>query len=315
MAGMTDRTKTLNGALLTGAAFALWGVLPLYWKLLAGVPPLEILAHRIVWSLVFVAGVLTLTGGWQECRRNLSEQRRLPYFLATAVLICANWLVYIYAVNTGRILESSLGYYITPLFSVALGLIFLRERLGTAGKIALALAVAGVAMRALQLKGFPWLSLALALSFAPYGLLKKRTDLNGLVGLLVETAILAPLALAYLGRRWSLGEGAFGGSLSTTLLLAGAGAVTAIPLLLFAEGAQRVPLATVGFTQYISPTLSLFLGVLVYGEEFGLWSALSFSLIWIALGFYTFAQLKKNGLRAGAARRAKKATACPANEP
>ncbi|MGE5530060.1 MAG: EamA family transporter RarD [Patescibacteria group bacterium] len=286
------------------AAFAAWGVLPVYWKLMAGVPAAEILAHRVVWSLVFVAALLFLAAGRRaKLGAILRDGKKRLYFPATAVLIGANWFLYIHAVNSGHIVESSLGYYITPLLNVLLGLVFLRERLRPAQILALALAAAGVIIRTIQYGSVPWISLGLALTFSLYGLLKKAADLDGISGLFLETAVLAPLALGFIIFWQARGEGSFAAAgVPTSLLLAGAGVVTATPLLWFAEGARRVTLTTVGFAQYLSPTLSLALGVLLYREPFSGWHAVSFGFIWCALAVYSLSQARQFGAPARAAR-------------
>jgi len=289
------------GVLYVTAAFAVWGVLPVYWKALQSVPPLEILMHRIIWSLVFVSVLLTVAKRGKTLRENLGSARVRLFLLATSALIGINWFLYIWAVNNGHIVESSMGYFITPLLNVLLGMIFLRERLNARQTTALTLAAAGVIIRTAQYGGIPWISLGLALSFALYGLLKKLANLDSLIGLLGETAVLAPAALGYILFLQVRGTGAFAASsCAVTLMLAAAGIVTSVPLLLFAEGAKRVPLATVGFAQYISPSLSLCLGVLVYHEVFTGMHALSFSLIWCALLVYSFSRVKlgKTGIAA-----------------
>ncbi|MGE5550812.1 MAG: EamA family transporter RarD [Bacteroidota bacterium] len=290
------------GVLLVVASFALWGVLPVYWKALHQVPSAEILAHRIFWSLIFTGALLALTSRRAELARALRDGRKRLYMAAAAIMICANWWIYIVAVNTGHILESSLGYFITPLLNVLLGLLVLRERLNAAQVTALILATAGVAIRIAQYGSVPWVSLGLALTFATYGLLKKVANLDAIVGLFVETAVLAPLALGFLALRHAAGVGAFGAaSVSVTVLLAGAGIITATPLLLFAAGTRRVPLATVGFAQYVSPTLILCLGVFVYKETFTGIHALSFGLIWAALAVYSLSHVRWFAARAAKA--------------
>lgn len=278
------------------AAFAAWGVLPAYWKALKQVPATEILAHRIIWSLVFVAALLGATRRWGELKQVARDGKKRLYLLATSLLIGANWLIYIWAVNADHIVESSMGYYITPLLNVLLGLAFLRERLNGRQILVLTLAAAGVLIRTVQYGSIPWISLGLALTFSLYGLLKKIADIDGIIGLLAETAVLAPIALGYVLFRQVQGTGALGTSpIVITILLVSAGAVTSIPLLLFAEGARRVPLATIGFAQYLSPSLSLLLGVLVYREAFSGMHALSFGLIWCALTVYSLSNARRFG--------------------
>lgn len=262
-----------SGILAAFAAYGIWGIFPIYWKALSAVPPLQILGHRILWAAVF--SILLLAGrkgGLAGLRAVLADGRRLGRILVVAVLIALNWVIYIWAVNSGRIADSSLGYYINPLLSIALGAIFLGERIDRGGAWAVGVATAGVLVASLALGSVPWVSLSLAATFAAYGLIKKRAGLDPLTGLAAETLVLAPLALAWLVSEQVAGRGSFavpanGGDAFTTLLLFLAGPVTAVPLLAFAFAANRVSLQRLGFVQYLSPSLQLAIGVFLYGER------------------------------------------------
>lgn len=268
-------------------AYLLWGVLPVYWKLLQRLGALEILAHRIVWSVVFLVALVILRRDGGQLRGAFSQPRTLPLQATAALLLAVNWGAYIWGVNAGQIVETSLGYYINPLVNVVLATAFLHERLRRAQWFAVALAAGGVIHLTLYYGKVPWLALVLAVSFGCYGLAKKMTALGAVTGLALETAVLAPLALAYLGWLGARGEGALGhASPGVTSLLLGAGVVTSLPLLLFARAAQTVPLSTLGLMQYLSPSCGLLLGVLAYGEPFPRGRALGFALVWGALALY-----------------------------
>lgn len=269
-------------------AYVLWGVFPVYFKALHDVPAAEILAHRMVWSLVFVAAVLALRRRWDWLADVLARPALVGRFVATAALVTVNWGVYIWAVNAGRVVDASLGYFINPLVNVAIGAIVLHERLRPAQWIAVALAATGVAWLTWHAGTLPWIGLTLAFSFAAYGLLRKTASLGAAEGLALETALLAPLALAYLGWLGAADRSAFGdGSAATRWLLAAAGPVTALPLLAFAAGARRIPFSMLGLLQYIAPTLQLLLGVWLYREPFEPGKALGFAAIWVALAIYS----------------------------
>lgn len=269
-------------------AYVLWGVFPVYFKALHDVPAAEILAHRMVWSLVFVAAVLALRRRWDWLADVLARPALVGRFVATAALVTVNWGVYIWAVNAGRVVDASLGYFINPLVNVAIGAIVLHERLRPAQWIAVALAATGVAWLTWHAGTLPWIGLTLAFSFAAYGLLRKTASLGAAEGLALETALLAPLALAYLGWLGAADSSAFGdGSAATRWLLAAAGPVTALPLLAFAAGARRIPFSMLGLLQYIAPTLQLLLGVWLYREPFEPGKALGFAAIWVALAIYS----------------------------
>ncbi|MFZ5541232.1 MAG: EamA family transporter RarD [Pseudomonadota bacterium] len=269
-------------------AYVLWGVFPVYFKALQHVPATEILAHRMVWSLAFVAAALALRRRWHWLAEVLARPALVVRFAATAALVSVNWGVYIWAVNAGHVVDASLGYFINPLVNVAIGALVLHERLRAAQWVAVALAAAGVAWLTWHAGAAPWIGLTLAFSFAAYGLLRKTAPLGAAEGLALETALLAPLALAYLAWLGADGHSAFGdGPAATRWLLAAAGPVTALPLLAFAAGARRIQFSMLGLLQYIAPTLQLVLGVWLYREPFEPGKAAGFAAIWIALAIYS----------------------------
>jgi chloramphenicol-sensitive protein RarD len=283
-AGVSGAEHQRAGIVAAASAFSMWGLFPLYWKMLAGVPALEVVAHRTFWGLVSVAAWVTVRRGWPAARAVVRNPRALLVLAGTALLIGVNWLIFIWAVINGHVVESSLGYFINPLVNVALGVIVLRERLSRAQVVAVALAGTGVAVLTVGYGRFPWIALALAVSFALYGLARKTVAADAVTGLLVETAILAPAALALLVSLAARGGGAFvRGGVTPTVLLALGGAITALPLVLFAFGARRLPLSTVGFLQYISPTCQFLLAVFLYREPFTAAHAATFACIWAAL--------------------------------
>jgi chloramphenicol-sensitive protein RarD len=274
-------------------AYGSWGLLPVYWKQLTSVPVLEILAHRVVWSLVFTAFLLTVWSGWREVHAALSSRRNLVTLLATSLLIATNWLLFIWAVTHGEVLASSLGYFLNPLVNVVLGVLFLGERLRPLQVASIALAGIGVVPMAVSAGGLPWISLALALSFGLYGLLRKVAPMAPLVSLTIETALLSPVAVFYLAWREVRGGSAlWGGDAHTALLLFFAGIVTAVPLLWFASAAERLRLSTLGFFQYLAPSGHFLLAVLAYGEAFGLAHGVAFGCIWGALAVYSMDALR-----------------------
>ncbi|GIZ51870.1 EamA family transporter RarD [Noviherbaspirillum aridicola] len=280
------------GVLSAASAYAIWGVFPLYFKALQEVPPLEILLHRMLWSLVFVAAVLGWRRHWGWLREVFGKPRVVAGFALSALLLSANWFIYIWAVNNGHVVDSSLGYFINPLFNVLLGAVVLRERLRPVQWAAVSLAAAGVAWLTWQAGSLPWIALLLAATFGLYGLLRKTASLGALEGLALETLLLFPVAAAYLGWLALHGQNSFiAASTSTQLLLAAAGPITAIPLLLFASGARRIPLSLLGLLQYIGPTLQLLLGVWLYHEPFGGARLAGFVLIWSALAVYSLESL------------------------
>jgi chloramphenicol-sensitive protein RarD len=266
------------------AAYLLWGVFPLYLRPLIGVPPLQIIAHRVVWSSVLVLALLGVRGELKKLRAALAEPALCARLALTATLISINWLAYVWGVSHGRVVETSLGYFINPLVSVLLGVVVLRERLDRLQWIAVTLAAGGVAVLTVAARAIPWIALVLAVSFALYGLLRKVMRVDALPGLGAETLLLAPLALGYLIACEVHDSGVFGhASLALDALLIGGGPVTAVPLFLFAYGARRIPYSTIGLLQYLSPTLQLACGVFVFGEPFSGARTAGFALIWLAL--------------------------------
>src|SRR3954462_3647081 len=292
-----DRNERRAGFLFGLGAYLLWGVLPLYFKLLAAVPPIAIVANRILWSLIFLAVLVTLWRRWDAIRAAAGSGRIVLIMALTATLIAANWLIYVWAVVAGHVLETSLGYYLNPLFNVLLGVVLLKERLSRAQIGAVLLAASGVAVLAWGAAAGLWISLALAFSFGLYGFVRKIAPVEALEGLWVETALLAPPSFFYL--LWThqgvSGLAAYG--TTTTLLLLLGGAVTAVPLLLFNAAAKRLPYSTLGFLQYVAPSLQFLLAVTAFGEKFTFAHALCFGAIWTALAIYAI-----EGLRLGRAR-------------
>lgn len=273
-------------AALTGYAF--WGLVPFYWKQLKGIDAHELIAHRLVWSLVFVAAVVLWRRGLSEIRKALSTPRGLALNALSSLLLTINWLVYVWAVNAGHVIECSLGYFLVPLINVALGRIVFHEVLRPIQIAAIACAAIGVVILVVQVGGVPWIALSLAGSFGAYGLLRKQSPLGALDGLAVETALLAPFALGLLLWRHHLGTGALGHvDAGRTWLVLSSGVVTAIPLLLFAYGARRLRFTTLGLLQYVAPTLQFLIGWLAYHEPFTSARAWAFACIWTGLACYT----------------------------
>lgn len=290
-----------TGVAYAALAYLSWGLFPLYFHQVASVPALEVVLHRTLWSLVFVLVVLALRRQWAWVRDVLRQPRVLGAFALSALLLSANWLTYVWAVNNGHVVDASLGYFILPLVNVGMGFVFLRERPRPGQWLAVAVAACGVLWLTLQAGHVPWIALVLALTFGFYGLLRKVAVLGALEGLTLETVLLAPLALAVLGYGAWQGQGAFVHGDGATLgwLLLG-GPITAVPLLMFAAGARRIPLATMGILQYISPSMQLALGILWFGEPFAPQRMLGFGLIWTALLVYTlegWSQMRKADAR------------------
>ncbi len=281
----------LLGILSAGSAFTLWGIFPLYLKLLKSVPSLEILSHRVLWSAIFLGLILALRRQWDWIHSIRTRPRISLAFIASAAMLGANWVIYIWAVNADRIIDASLGYFIAPLFNVLFG-VLLGERLKAIQWLAIALAASGVAWLTLSTGQLPWIGLVLAVTFSLYGLIRKTASLGALEGLSVETLVMLPLAALFLLLPDSGSSHAFAsGSLPLTLMLVAAGPVTAIPLLLFAFGARRIPLSVVGLLQYIGPSIQMMLGVWLYHEPFGSERQVGFALIWTALALYSLEAL------------------------
>ena len=288
----TARDRNRAGIWYGTLSFVLWGFLPLYWKLLQTVPPLEILGHRIFWSFIFMGLVIAVTGGWKTMLAAASERRKLILMFACGIIISVNWFVYIMAVNTDQVIEASMGYFINPLVVVLLAVLVFKEALTRWQLLAIILAAGGVLIVAIQYGRFPWIALFLAGSFALYGLIKKVIGVGPITGLTLETFIVMPVALIYILYLETGGVGAMGGaSLWTILILAGTGAITATPLLLYAKGIENTTFSMMGFLQYIAPSIKLFLGVVIFKEHFSIYHFLSFCLIWVGLAIFTLANL------------------------
>jgi len=269
-------------------AYLAWGLLPVYWKALQVVPAGQIVAHRMVWSLVFVGILFALRNPWTRFLQLVTNKKVLLIYLTAAAILTLNWFTYIWAVNAGYVVETALGYFINPLVNVLLGVVVLRERLRLGQWAAVGIAGAGVLYLTIVYGALPWIALVLALTFATYSLIKKTAPLEALDGLVLETSLLMAPALGYLLVQNGSGIGAFGhSSLPITLLLVGTGVATGLPLLLFAAAARLIPLSTIGLLQYLAPTIQFFLGVFIYGEPFNFTRLFGFSLIWLALVIYS----------------------------
>lgn len=289
--------EQLSGIASAAGAYLLWGFLPIYWKLVQIVPPQEILAHRIVWSFVFLLLVLLAAGKMKsfvaELRDILAQPPKIIGVVLASVFITANWFTYIWAVNHEHVVESSLGYYINPLVIVMLGIIVLKEKLSFWQVVSFILAATGVLYMTVNFGTVPWIALILATTFAFYGLIKKMVHLGAITGITLETMLISPFMLTYLGFVHHSGGGTFGNvTPGITGLLMGAGVITAVPLILFAAGANRLPLSVIGFLQYIAPTLMLVIGVNLYHEPFTRVHLISFSLIWTALTIFSLAKTR-----------------------
>ena len=289
--------ENATGIIYTAGAYLLWGILPIYWKFINEVPALEILAHRVIWSFIFVLIIVVLLK--RKILKNffqvqMSQKKTwLGLFLAS-LFISINWFTYIYAVNTNHIVEASLGYYINPLIAVLLGVFVLREKVNVLQAISFVIAGIGVIYMTVSVGKLPWISLILALSFGFYGLSKKLIKVDSILGLLLETLFVLPFALLFLAYLGVNDQHSFStGSIKNDLFLLGSGIATALPLLWFGIGAQKIPLYMVGFLQYISPTISLILGVLMYGESFTKDHVVTFACIWIAIALFTISNIRQ----------------------
>jgi chloramphenicol-sensitive protein RarD len=279
-----------TSALIAGiAAFATWGLIPVYWKLLKDVPASEILAHRFLWTSLFLIGLLSWQRRWPEVKEVVRSHRAMLYCLSSGLAIAVNWLFFIYAVNIGRVIETSLGYFMTPLVNVLFGAVFLRERLTRLQFLSVLLAASGVLYLTFGYGQFPWIAMTLCTTFGLYGLLRKKSGTAAIPGLFLETVLLVPIAIGYLVLLKMSGTLRFerGNWLLSTLLIS-TGVVTAIPLFWFGYAARYLRLTTIGFLQYLAPTGSFFLGVFLYHEPFTRGHLITFSLIWIALAIFTW---------------------------
>lgn len=289
-------SSQVKGIIFGLSAYLLWGILPVYWKLVEQVSPYQVLAHRIIWSFVFMLLILMVTGKVKSCYQEIkgvfAEPKKLLIIATASVVVSANWCTYIWAVNSERVVEASLGYYINPLISVLLAIIFLREKLSLWQVVSFVLAAVGVLNLVLHFGAIPWAALLLATTFAFYALVKKLVSVSTMTGITLETMLVTPAALIYLFNVQQQGQGAFGTDLAITLCLMGTGVVTAVPLLLFAAGTKHLTLSMIGFMQYIAPTITLALGVFLYHEPFTGVHQASFSFIWIALVIFSLAKTK-----------------------
>lgn len=297
---MTRSEDATRGILLAVAAYGLWGFAPIYWKLLRALPAAELLAHRVLSSLAVGVLLMAATHRWRELAAVLRERRRLLPIVASSLLIGVNWLVFIEAVNTGRVLATALGYFLNPLVSVLLGVVFLGEKLTRAQALAVLLGAAGVLYWAIDLGEAPWIALTLAVSFALYGLVRKLAAVGPLEGFTLEVLLLAPAA------GWFVASLASRGALLATeqdagvhALLAGAGVITALPLLCFTAAARRLPLTTLGFLQYLAPSLSFLIAVGLYDEPFGRARAIAFGCVWAALALFSLSTRRALGAGGG----------------
>jgi len=290
-----QKKSDTKGMLYGIAAYGLWGMFPLYWKLLSEVPSLQILAHRVVWACIITTILSFALGKGKDFGKLFRQPKRLFATVTTGFLVTANWGIYIWAVNTDKIIETSLGYYLNPLISIALGVFVLKEKIDKGIIAASGMAIIGISILTISYGRLPWVALSLGVTFALYGLIKKMVDLDALSGLAMETAPVFPFALAFLVMEQVAGRGAFmqAGALET-VLLALAGAVTAIPLFFYAEGVKRIPLSRMGFLQYISPTGQLLIGVLVFKETLDAPRAIAFAFILSALAVYAFTRAKRS---------------------
>jgi chloramphenicol-sensitive protein RarD len=284
----SSRSESVLGIIYAGAAFLIWGMAAVYWKALGAVPPLEIIAHRVAWSFLFLLPLIIMQRQWKQFVAILQDPRMLSVLMSSAILVGANWLLYIWAVNNNHLLQASLGYYINPLVNVVLGMVFLRERLRPPQTLAVVLAAIGVIYLTVQYGQFPWIAIGLAMSFGLYGLIRKAAPVGPLVGLAVETLLVSLPAIGYLLYLDSQGTGSlFRVSLNLDMLLMGCAPLTAVPLLFFTAGAKRLYLSTVGLMQYIGPSGMFLLAVFYYHEPFSTAQVWTFVMIWTALVIYS----------------------------
>ncbi|NWH07237.1 MAG: EamA family transporter RarD [Alphaproteobacteria bacterium] len=292
---IAEEKDQFAGILYAAGAYVIWGLIPLYWRLLPHVPPFELTVHRVFWCAAVVALVLYGRNRFAGIRKVMKDGKTIRTLIVTSLLISMNWGIYIWSIATHQLVEASFGYYINPLVSIALGIALLGERLTRARLAAILLAAVAVALQALSLDHFPWLALTLAFSFAAYGYFRKTAAVESLDGLFIETAVLLPLTSGLIAVWAVRGEGHFASvDMATDLLLIVAGPMTAIPLALFSAGARRIRLSTLGFLQYLSPTISLVIAVALFGEPFTAFHAATFGLIWFALALISLETLRRN---------------------
>lgn len=290
-----EQQRTRQGILLAVAAYTMWGIAPIYFKSLSEVSPFEILSHRVVWSFFLLAFLLHMSRGWRKVRDTLTSKPKMLYLVATSILVGANWLIFIWAVNSNHMLDASLGYYINPLINVLLGMFFLGERLRKLQWFAVSLAAIGVIIQLIAFGSVPIVAIALAFSFGFYGLLRKKVSLEAQTGLFIETLVMQPIAATYLLFIADSATSDFSmNPMQLNLLLVAAGVITTVPLLCFTGAATRLKLSTLGFFQYIGPSLMFLLAVLIYGEAFTSDKAITFAFIWGALVVFSFDGLRNN---------------------
>jgi len=298
---MTERPRVhqnRSGVMAALAAFFLWGVLPIFWKLLDFLPPASIVAQRTLWSLLVLLIILAWRKEWKTLRQCLCNARLAGWHLASGILLASNWLIYVWATLNGHILECALGYYLNPFFNMLFGVLWFGERHNRLQLIAIVLALGGVFLQLPAVGHFPWVALALAVTFALYAVVKKRSPLGSRLGLTVESALLAPIALGWLLLHSTSPAVAFGGSWSHAALIAGTGLVTTLPLMFFGHAAKTISLTTLGILQFLAPTLQFLVGWQIYHEPMTSYRLLSFSLIWTAVGVYAAdAMLRKRRMR------------------
>jgi len=287
----SDHHDSRAGFLFGLGAYALWGILPIYFKAIADVAAVDIVAHRVLWSIPFLAGLIAISKGWNKVRAVLDDRKTLGVLAITALLIGGNWLLYVFAVTSGHILAASFGYYLNPLANVLLGRFVLKEQLGRLQWAAVAIAAVGISVLAAGALSQLWISLTLCISFALYGLLRKVVKADAITGLGIETALLFPLAIGWLGWRYGTGAPVFGPGSSDASLLVLAGIVSTTPLILFTAAARRLAYSTLGMLQFLAPTLQLLIGVW-YGEPLRTAHFIAFPLIWVALALYVTALLR-----------------------
>ena len=298
----TRDPQAVKGVTFGLTAYIMWGCFPLFFALFDGVPAFEILIHRILWSCLFLVGLISVLKRWPPVMAALSEPRRLSRVLACALLIGLNWGIYIYAVESQQVLQASLGYFLTPLVNVALGMLVLREVMARLQLVALGLAALAIGIQFALLGEIPWLSLVLAFSFGSYGLFRKQVPLDGLSGLFVETLLLMPLALMAFSWLNLQGTSHFAEDARTTWLLIASGVLTALPLMAFAGAARRLRLATIGFLMYINPSMQFFIALLFFKESLSLIQLVTFILIWTGLALYSYSAWHQSRERAAIAR-------------
>ena len=292
-ASRTPASQHSRAGLMLGlGAYFLWGVLPLYFKAISAVPPFDIVAHRVVWSLPVLAALIIVARGWPKVRDVMASRRTLAVLALTSVLIAGNWLLYVWAVNFGHLLAASFGYYLNPLANVLLGRFALKEKLSRLQWTAVAIAGAGISVLAAGALSQLWISLTLCISFSLYGLLRKVVPADAVTGLAIETAFLFPLALGWLAWGYSLGQPVMGSTVSLTGLLILAGIVSTTPLLLFNAAAKHLPYSTMGMLQFIAPTLQFLIAIFLYGEALRTAHIIAFGSIWLALGLYVVALVR-----------------------